>query len=42
MIIFCVGLEPFLLAINLDVMSSSNIITSLIYLFRYKGITVLN
>ena len=41
-IITCVGLEPFLLAINLDVVSSSNVLSSLIYVFKFKSITVLN
>ena len=41
-IIYCVGFEPFLLAINLDVVSSSNVFSSLIYVFRYKSIIVLN
>ena len=38
----CIGLESFLLAINLDAMSSSNIFSSLIFVFRCKCITVLN
>ena len=39
----CVCLVSFLLAINLDAMSSSNVFSSLIYVFRCKGIiTVLN
>ena len=38
----CAGLESFLLAINLDVMSSSNVFRSLIFMFRCKGITVVN
>ena len=33
---------PFFLVINLDVVSLSNVFSSLIYVFRYKGITVLN
>ena len=37
-IISYVGLESFLLYINLDVVSSSNVFSSLIYVFRYKGI----
>ena len=37
-----VGLEPFLLTINLDVVSSSNVFSSLIFVFRYKDIIVLN
>ena len=41
-IICCVGLEPFLLAINLDVVSSSNVFSNLIYVFRCEGITILN
>ena len=40
--IFYIDLEPFLLAINLDVMSSFNIFISLIYIFRCKDITILN
>ena len=42
MIISCVGLESFLLTINLDVMLSSNVFNSLISIFKYKGIIVLN
>ena len=42
MIISCVGFEPFLFAINLDVVLSSNVFSSLIYVFRCKGITVMN
>ena len=42
MIISCVGFEQFLLAINLDVVSSSNVFSSLISVFRCKGITVMN
>ena len=41
-IISCVGLEPFILAINLDVLSSSNVFSNLIYVFKCKGITVRN
>ena len=41
-IISCVSLEPFLLTLNLDAMSSSNVFSSLIYVFRCKGMTVLN
>ena len=40
-IISFIDLEPFLLAINLDVVSS-NVFSSLISMFKYKGITVLN
>ena len=40
MIIRCVNFEPFLLSINLDVVSLFNVFSSLIYMFRYKGITV--
>ena len=32
------ALSPFLLAINLDVMTSSNIFNSLIYVFKCKSI----
>ena len=35
MITSCVGLEPFMLAINLDVMSSSNIFSNLIYVLPF-------
>ena len=38
----CIGLEPFLLTINLDVMSSFNVFSSLIYVFRYKCFTIFN
>ena len=41
-IISCVGLEPFVIVINLDAMSFSNVFNSLIYVFRCKGITILN
>ena len=41
-IIFYVSLESFLLAINLDVVLSSNVFNSLISIFRCKDITVLN
>ena len=41
-IISCVGLESFLLAINLDVVSFSNVFDSLISMFKCKCITVLN
>ena len=41
-IISCIGPEPFLLVINLDVMSSSNVFSNLIYVFKCKGITMLN
>ena len=37
-----VGLELFLLVIKFDVMSFSNIFNSLIFVFKCKGITVLN
>ena len=37
MIISYVGLDPFFLAINFDVVSSSNVFCSLIYVFIYKG-----
>ena len=37
-IISCVSLQSFLLAINLDALSSSNVFRSLIYMFRYKSI----
>ena len=30
----CVGLEPFILTINLDVMSSSNIFSMLVYVLK--------
>ena len=39
MIITCVNLEPFLLAINLDVVSSFNIFNNLIYVLRFIDIT---
>ena len=42
MIIYCVGLKLFLLTINLDVVSSSNIFNSLIYVFKSKDIIILN
>ena len=42
MIIICVGFEPFFLTINLDVVSSSNVFSNLIFVFRYKSIVVLN
>ena len=42
MIIFCVDFELFLFAINLDVVSFSNIFSSLISMFRCKCITILN
>ena len=38
----CVCLEPFLLIINLNVMSSFTVFSSLIYVLRCKGITDLN
>ena len=38
-IITCVGLEPFLLAINLNVVSSSNVLSSLIYVFKINEIS---
>ena len=41
-IISYVGRKLFLLAINLDVVSSSNVFSSLIYVFKCKGIAVLN
>ena len=41
-IISYVGLKPFLLAINLNVVLSSNVFNSLIYVFRCKGIIVMN
>ena len=41
-IISCVGFESFLLAINLNIVSSSYVFSSLISMFRCKGITVLN
>ena len=41
-IIICVGLAPFLPTISLDVVSSSNVFSSLIYVFEYKIIIVLN
>ena len=41
-IICYVNLEPFLLAIDLDVVSSFNVFSSLIYVFKCKGITVIN
>ena len=41
-IISCIDLESFLLIINLNIVSSSNVFSSLIYVFRSKGITVLN
>ena len=41
-IISCVGIEPFLLAINLDVVSSSNVFSNLIFVFICKCIIVLN
>ena len=41
-IMSCIGLELFLFAINLDVVSSSNIFNSLIYVFICKCIIVLN
>ena len=42
MMISCVGLEPFLFAFNLDVMSSTNVFNSLIYVFGYRDITIPN
>ena len=39
MIITFVGLDPFLLAINLDIVSSSNVFSTLIYVFRCKDTT---
>ena len=42
MIISYVGLKLFLLAINLNIVSSSNIFSNLIYVFECKDITVLN
>ena len=42
MIISNVGLELFLLAINLDVVSFSNVFNNLIYMFGCRDITVLN
>ena len=41
-IIICVGLEPFFLAINLNVLSSFNVFSSLISMFIYKIITIMN
>ena len=41
-IISCVGLEPFVIVINFDAMSFSNVFSSFIYVFRCKGITILN
>ena len=41
MIISCIGLEPFLFAINLDVVSSFNVFNSLISMLRYKYITIM-
>ena len=38
----CVDLDPFLFAINLNGMSSFNVFNRLIYMFRYKSITVLD
>ena len=35
------AIESFLLAINLDVMSFFSVFSSLIYVFRCKGITIL-
>ena len=40
MIIFCVELGPFLLTINLDIASSFNIFSSLIFVFKCNGITI--
>ena len=42
MITSCVGFEMFLVVINFNIMSSSNVFNSLIYVFRYKGIIDLN
>ena len=39
-IISCVGIEPFLLVINLDVVSSYNIFTSLIFVLRRKDVVL--
>ena len=41
-IISYVILESFILVINLDVVSYSNVFNILIFVFIYKGITVLN
>ena len=40
--ISCVDLESFLIVIDFDVASFSNVFSSLIYVFKYKRITVLN
>ena len=42
MIISCVGLKRFLLAIKFDVVLSSNIFNNLIYVFGCRDTTVLN
>ena len=42
MIIYYIGIESFILIINLDVVSSFDVFSSLIYVFRCKGITVIN
>ena len=40
--LLCVGLMSFLLVINLDVVSFSNVFNSLISIFKCKGITIVN
>ena len=42
MIITCVDLESLILSVNLDNVSFSNVFSNLIYVFKYKGITILN
>ena len=37
-IISCIGIEPFLLTTNLDIVSFSNVFSNSIYVFRCKGI----
>ena len=42
MIITCVDLESLILSVNLDNVSFSNAFSNLIYVFKCKGITILN
>ena len=42
MIISYIGLDPFLLVINLYAMSFSNVFSNLIYVFGYRDNIVLN
>ena len=42
MTISCIGLKSFLLVINLNAMSFSNVFSHLIFMFKCKGITIMN